>query len=271
MTRQNGAVTMSSAPVLVTGGTGTLGRSVVRALAARGDGVRILSRSGGPGTVRGDLATGEGVEAALEGVGAVLHLATTLRDDTEITRRLVQAAERSGRPRIVYSSIVGIDRIPLAYYAGKRNSEQIIRESRLRWTVLRATQFHDFIATLFNVQRFSPVVLAPAFSFQPIAVDDVARRLLELLDADAAGMAPDIGGPEVRTARDLARAYLAARGSRRPTLQFRLPGTRFTAFASGANLVPGEPYGRVTFEEFLASRAPATDSRGGGASGTTDA
>jgi uncharacterized protein YbjT (DUF2867 family) len=268
MTRQNGAVTMSSAPVLVTGGTGTLGRSVVRALIARGDDIRILSRSGAPGTVRGDLATGEGVEAALEGVRAVVHLATTLRDDTDITRTLVTAAERTGRPRILYQSIVGIDRIPLAYYAGKRASERIVAESRLRWTVLRATQFHDFIATLFNVQRFSPVVLAPAFSFQPIAVDDVARRLVELLDADAAGMAPDIGGPEVRAARDLARAYLSARGSRRGTLQFRLPGTRFTAFASGANLVPGEPYGRITFEEFLASRAAAADAHD--ARGTTE-
>ena len=265
MTRQNGPVTTSSAPVLVTGGTGTLGRAVVRALTARGDDVRVLSRSGAPGTVRGDLETGEGVEAALEGVRAVLHLATTLRDDTEITRTLVAAAERTGRPRIVYQSIVGIDRIPLAYYAGKRASERIVAESRLRWTVLRATQFHDFIATLFGVQRFSPIVFAPAFSFQPIAVEDVARRLVELLDTDTPGMAADIGGPEVRTARDLARAFLAARGSRRPTLQFRLPGTRFTAFSSGANLVPGEPYGRITFEEFLASRsseAGARDARG---------
>ncbi|GGI48379.1 uncharacterized protein YbjT (DUF2867 family) [Agromyces flavus] len=248
-------MTTSSAPVLVTGGTGTLGRAVVRLLADRGEDVRVLSRSGAPGTLKGDLATGEGVEAAIEGTRAILHLATTLRDDTEITRNLVTAADRSGRPRILYSSIVGIDRIPLAYYAGKRASERLIAESRMRWTVQRITQFHDFIATLFHVQRFSPVLAAPAFSFQPIAVDDVARRLVELLDADAAGMAPDVGGPEVRPARDLARAYLAARRSRRPTLAFRLPGTRFRAFSSGANLVPGEPYGRVTFEEYLATGA----------------
>jgi uncharacterized protein YbjT (DUF2867 family) len=245
-------VAASPAPVLVTGGTGTLGRAVVRLLEDRGDEVRVLSRSGAPETLRGDLETGEGIEAALEGVGAVMHLATTSRDDTEITRRLVRAAEHESRPRILYSSIVGIDRIPLAYYGGKRASERIIAESRLRWTTLRATQFHDFVATLFRVQRFSPVLLAPAFSFQPISVDDVARRLVELLDEDVLGIAPDIGGPEVRTARDLARAFLAARGSRRPTASFRLPGTRFEAFTSGANLVPGEPYGQVTFEDYLA-------------------
>lgn len=253
----------------MTGGTGTLGRAVVRALTARGDDVRVLSRSGAAGTLQGDLATGEGVDAALEGVGAVLHLATTLRDDTEITRTLVRAAEGSGRPRILYTSIVGIDRIPLAYYAGKRASERLVAESRLRWTILRSTQFHDLVASLFDVQRFSPVLFAPAFSFQPIAVEDVARRLVELLETDAAGMAPDIGGPEVRTARDLARAYLGARGSRRPTLQFRLPGTRFRAFRSGANLVPSEPFGRITFDQFLASRADAGAVRD--ARGTTEA
>lgn len=253
----------------MTGGTGTLGSAVVRALTARGDDVRVLSRSGAAGTLQGDLATGEGVDAALEGVGAVLHLATTLRDDTEITRTLVRAAEGAGRPRILYTSIVGIDRIPLAYYAGKRASERLVAESRLRWTILRSTQFHDLVASLFDVQRFSPVLFAPAFSFQPIAVEDVARRLVELLETDAAGMAPDIGGPEVRTARDLARAYLGARGSRRPTLQFRLPGTRFRAFRSGANLVPGEPFGRITFDQFLASRADAGAVRD--ARGTTEA
>ncbi|RXZ48168.1 SDR family oxidoreductase, partial [Agromyces binzhouensis] len=205
-------MTSPSAPVLVTGGTGSLGRAVVRQLRARGDEVRVLSRSGAPDTVRGDLETGEGVEAALDGVGAVMHLATTNRDDTEITRRLVRLAEHSGRPRMLYSSIVGIDRIPLAYYGGKRASERMIAESRLRWTTLRSTQFHNFVETLFSVQRFSPVVFAPAFSFQPVSVDDVAARLIELLDDDVLGIAPDIGGPEVRTARDLARAWLAARG-----------------------------------------------------------
>jgi hypothetical protein len=68
----------------------------------------------------------------------------------------------------------------------------------------------------------------------------------------------------VRTARDLARAYLAARGSRRPTVPFRLPGTRFTAFRSGANLVPGEPYGHITFEEHLAATETAGRARAGG-------
>ncbi|MEV1130579.1 NAD(P)H-binding protein [Agromyces sp. NPDC049794] len=243
----------STAPILVTGGTGTLGRAVVRALTSRGSDTRVLSRSGAAGTVHGDLATGDGLDAALDGVGAVLHLATTLHDDTEITRTLVEAAERSGSPRLLFQSIVGIDRIPLGYYHGKLACERIVEESSLPWTILRATQFHDLIATFFRMQRFSPAVFAPAFSFQPIHVEDVARRWVELLDADAAGMAPDIGGPETRTGRDLARAFLAARGSRRPALPFRLPGRTFAAFSSGGNLVPGEPFGRVTFEEFLAS------------------
>ncbi|MGR2753503.1 SDR family oxidoreductase [Agromyces arachidis] len=260
-------MTASSATILVTGGTGTLGRAVVPLLAERGHAVRVLSRGGGAGTVRGDLETGDGVDAALAGVDVVVHLATTLRDDTDITRTLVRAAERSGRPRLIYQSIVGIDRIPLAYYGGKRASERLVAESRLRWATLRATQFHDLVASLFAVQRFSPVVFAPAFSFQPIAVADVARRLVELVETDAAGIVPDIGGPEAKPAREFARAFLAARGSRRATVPFRLPGTRFAAFASGANLVPGEPYGRVTFAEHVAGAGASVH----GGRGTTEA
>ncbi|UIP58486.1 hypothetical protein DSM26151_13610 [Agromyces marinus] len=243
----------STSPILVTGGTGSLGRAVVRRLAARGDDVRVLSRSGAAGTVLGDLTTGEGVAEALDGVGVVMHLATTNRDDTEMTRTLVRSAERSGRPRILYSSIVGIDRIPLAYYGGKRASERIIAESRLRWTTQRTTQFHNLVASIFQIQRFSPVIMAPAFRYQPIAVEDVAARLLQLLDDDVVGIAPDIGGPEVRTARDLARAWLRVRGLHRATATFRLPGTRFAAFSAGENLVPGEPYGHMRFEEALAA------------------
>ena len=248
---QNEVVTPPNAPILVTGGTGTLGRVVVRRLRERGDEVRVLSRREGDGLVTGDLASGRGLDTAINGVGAIVHLATTNRDDTAITRNLVDAAERNGRPRIVYQSIVGVDRIPLHYYGGKLASERIIAESRLLWTVLRATQFHDLVATLFRVQRYSPVVLAPAFSFQPIDVRDVTTRLVELLDADAAGMAPDLGGPEVRPAPELARAWLDARDSRRAIWRFSLPGRRFGAYRAGENLVPGEPYGTITFDQFL--------------------
>ena len=260
--------------VLVTGGTGTLGRLLVPRLREAGHEVRVLSRKGdGAGVVTGDLSTGEGVREAVAGADLVVHCAGSAKGDGEKARNLV-AALPGGVRHLVYISVVGADRVPIesgidramfGYYGAKHAGEQAVIGSGLPWTILRATQFHDLIATFFRMQRFSPAVFAPAFSLQPIAVEDVARRWVELLDADAAGRAPDIGGPETRTGRDLAGAFLAARGSRRPTLPLRLPGRTYAAYAAGANLVPGEPYGRPTFAEFLASHddgLAARDARG---------
>lgn len=232
--------------ILVTGGTGTLGRAVVARLA--GHQTRVLSRR--PGDVVGDLRTGAGLDAALAGVSAVIHCATSLRrHDVEHARRLVEAARRAGSPHIVYVSIVGIERIPVPYYRTKLAVERLLLHSGLPCTVLRATQFHDLVLRLFTLQRRSPVLLLPAGTrFQPVDVRDVAVRLVELAAGAPAGRAPDFGGPEVRSLRDLARAY---RPDRR-VLQVPLPGRVIRGYRDGANLAPLS--GTITFESYLASR-----------------
>src|SRR5262245_58912794 len=126
---------------LVTGGTGTLGRAVV----ARLDSPRVLSRRPGPDRMVGDLATGAGLAAALSEVDTVIHCATSAgKNDVTHAQRLIEAATAS-RPHIVYVSIVGIDEIPLGYYRTKLAVERLLAESGLPYTVLRATQFHDLI------------------------------------------------------------------------------------------------------------------------------
>jgi uncharacterized protein YbjT (DUF2867 family) len=237
--------------ILVTGGTGTLGTPTVAALRAAGHDVRVLSRKTGPGLTTGDLLTGAGVSAALGGVDTVLHLATGRRD-VDAARTLLAEARQAGIRHLVYISIVGVDAIPLGYYRQKLQVEALVAGSGLPHTILRATQFHNLVAALFRAQRFSPVLLAPAFSVQPIEVREVAARLVEIAGADAAGRVPDIGGPERRSGRDLARIWLNATGSRRLVAPARLPGKTFAALQAGHNLVPGVPYGRRTFEEFLA-------------------
>src|SRR5689334_16740998 len=127
-------------PVLVTGGTAQLGRAVVDLLGATGRPVRVLSRSAAEGRVRGDLATGAGLAEATAGVGAIVHCASNPRDaravDVDGTRRLLDAAHAQGRPHVVYVSIVGVDRIPVPYYAAKLAAERIVAESGLPWTIL---------------------------------------------------------------------------------------------------------------------------------------
>ena len=99
------------------------------------------------------------------------------------------------------------------------------------------------------------MLLAPAFRLQPIGVGDLVTRLVELAGSGPAGRVADVGGPEVRDFRSFAEAYRAAAGSRRPIVPVRLPGATFHAFRAGANLVPGRPYGTVTFERHLAEPA----------------
>jgi uncharacterized protein YbjT (DUF2867 family) len=247
------------APILVTGGTGTLGRAVVARLQDAGWEHRVLSRRSGPGLVTGDLAAGTGVDAAVGGAGVILHLATAPRHDAATTRTLIDAALRHGRPHLVFVSIVGADRIPLAYYREKVAVERLVEESGLPWTLLRATQFHDLVAGVFGaLARTGLLPVLARTSFQPIDVRDVSGRLVELAAADPGGRATDMGGPAIRSMDELARVWLRATGRRRPVLPVPLPGALARGYREGRHLAPHHPDGVITFEEFLAGRSAAS-------------
>ncbi|MCE0768045.1 NAD(P)H-binding protein [Pseudonocardia kujensis] len=246
------------ADTLVTGGTGTLGRVLVERLRADGRPTRVLSRRPGHGHVVGDLATGEGIDAALRGCDVVVHCATG-RKDAETSARLVEAARRHGAPHLVYVSIVGIDRIPLGYYRQKLAVERLLADSGLPHTILRATQFHDLVAGMLGVLGRVPGVLPVprGVAFQPVDVRDVAERLAALAAARPAGRVADLGGPQVRAFDDLARAWLAARDRRRRVVSLPVPGNLAAAVRGGANLVPEHADGTITFEQYLRSAGVA--------------
>jgi uncharacterized protein YbjT (DUF2867 family) len=251
--------------VLVTGGTGLLGRRVVRALTADGHPVRILSRSSASPPVSGaevtvaDLSTGVGLPGAVAGASAIVHCATDPRNpravDVEGTERLLEAAREAGRPHLVHVSIVGVDRIPVTYYRAKLAAEEAIARSGLPWTVLRATQFHPFVLQLLDRLTAFPVVPVPrGWRVQPVDVDEVARRLVDAVASGPAGRLPDLGGPEVFPVVDLVRDRLRESPRRRPVLELPVPGAAAAALRAGANLVPGNPGGGRTWQEFLDSR-----------------
>ncbi len=257
-------------PILVTGGTGTLGRGVVTTLLSAGRDVRVLSRRAadrvpggesfrGAGWAVGDLRTAAGLDEAVTGVTAVVHCATDQmhsRRDLAGTRNLIAAARRHGRPHLVYISIVGVDRIPIGYYRAKLEAERLIEESGLPWTILRATQFHDLILYFCQLLALLPVMAVPAgISFQPVDADDVAGRLSDLALGPPAGRLPDMGGPETLSTAELARAYLAASGRKRPVAAVPLPGKVGGAYRQGAHLAPWHADGRRTYREFLAANA----------------
>jgi uncharacterized protein YbjT (DUF2867 family) len=260
-------------PILVTGGTGTLGRVVVQLLAERGEQVRVLSRRPAPAApaapglaawFTGDLRSGLGIDAAVAGTSVIVHCATG-RGDVTAARHLIDAARRAGRPHLAYISIVGVDRIPVGYYKSKLEVERQVEASGLPWTVLRATQFHQLILRGCEVLAHLPVLPVPAATaFQPVEAGEVAARLAELATGPAAGRVPDMGGPEIRGAADLARNYLAVRGRRRRVVPVRLPGAAFAGYRRGDHLAPDHAVGRVTFAEFLAGRFGSASADHGG-------
>lgn len=260
-------------PILVTGGSGTLGRRLVPRLQQTGARVRVLSRTtparvDGVEYVTGDLDTGAGIEAAVRGVEVVLHLAGSAKGDEEKARQLVRAVTAAGGAHLVLISVVGADRIPVVsrvdramfgYFAAKRGAERVVAESGLPWTTLRATQFHDL--TLTTVQAIAKLPVAPVaagFRFQPVETDEVAVRLVELALGAPAGLVPDLGGPRAYGMDELVQSYQRAIGRRRPLLRLRLPGRAARAIRDGANLALDRAVGVRGWEDFLAERVPAS-------------
>jgi uncharacterized protein YbjT (DUF2867 family) len=219
--------------------------------------------------VTGDLTTGEGVEAAVDGADVILHLAGTAKGDEDKARHLVRAASRAGTAHLVYISVVGADRVPVVsgvdramfgYFASKLGAERVIAESGLPWTTLRATQFHELMLTTLQKMARLPVVPIPAgVRFQPVDGDEVAARMVELALGTPAGLVPDLAGPKTYTMTELLRSYLRASGKHRLIVPLRLPGKAAGAFRDGANLAPDRAVGRRTWEEFLDERMTASD------------
>jgi uncharacterized protein YbjT (DUF2867 family) len=198
-----------TSPILVTGGTGTLGRIVASRLRDAGCAVRVLSRRShesrdGLEFATGDLTTGDGVDSAVAGIETIVHCAGSAKGDEDKTRILVRGAANAGVRHLVYISVVGADRVPVvsridramfADFASKRAAERVVEDSGLPWTTLRATQFHELTLTVARQMVKIPVIPVPAgLRFQPIAAGDVAARLVELALGKPSGLVPDIAG-----------------------------------------------------------------------------
>jgi uncharacterized protein YbjT (DUF2867 family) len=258
-----------TSPVLVTGGTGTLGRLVIARLRDAGCDVRVLSRRHHEGTdgiefVTGDLATGEGIEAAVDGAETIVHCAGSSKGDEDKARNLVRAASPAGAAHLVYISVVGADRVPIVsrvdramfgYFGSKLAAERIVADSGLPFTTLRSTQFQDSLLMVAQQMAKLPVIPVPSgFRFQPVDAAEVAARLVELALGTPAGLVPDMGGPRVYGMADLLRGYLRATHRHRPIMPLRQPGRAARAFRAGANLAPDRAVGRRTWEDLLAAR-----------------
>ncbi|HEU5037873.1 MAG TPA: 3-beta hydroxysteroid dehydrogenase [Nocardioides sp.] len=241
--------------IAVAGGTGLVGRLVVDAATGRGHDVVVLARSEGV-----DLTTGSGLAGRLDGVETVVDTTnhpSQKRAAAEsffgtVTQHLLDAEAAAGVGHHLVLSIVGIDDVDTGYYAGKRLQESLVAQGRVPWTVLRATQFHEFAEQALGFARVGPFSLVPRMLSQPVAAREVAQHLVDLAEGAPAGRAPELAGPERHDMADLARRV--AHGRR--VVPVRLPGKAGRAMRAGALCPQGDgPRGETTFEEWLATRS----------------
>lgn len=237
--------------ITVLGGSGLLGRHLEPLLLAAGHQVTIASRSG---PVKADLETGDGLGGAVQDADIVVHLASNAQKPQKVdvngTRHLLGLLDGQ---QIVYPSIVGVDHHPFAYYRAKHQVEMMIEESGLPFTIMRATQFHDFVAYLLRPTSRPPIALVPKrFVFQPVDTTEVASELASHIHMHRTGFQPDFAGPEILTAEHLARTLMTAIGRERPMLNLPVPGKSARAFKNGVHTNPDRAVGKRTWADFLA-------------------
>jgi uncharacterized protein YbjT (DUF2867 family) len=248
--------------VLVTGGTGAIGRPLVDLLRSRDVPTVVASRAGGsdPALTRAlDLRSGAGLDEALDGVRTVVLLHTDPRRPAQVdgagTARLARAAKAAGVEHLLLLSIVGCDRVPFGYYKAKVVAEQALAESGTGWTVQRATQFHTVVLRLARAMRRGPLAVVPrGFASQPVDEATVVERLAELVAAGPSGRVDDLAGPQRLTLGDAVR--LVAQPQRVHVIGVPVPGRMGRAFANGGNLPRrGALVRGPSFSEWVATSA----------------
>ena len=249
--------------IAVAGATGRIGRLTITALERTGHQTVPLSRRDGV-----DAYTGSGLADALAGADALIDVMNNPSQDRAenidffgtTTKNLLAAEEQAGVQHHVLLSIVGLDNDMRApHYAGKREQERLVADALTPWTIVRATQFHDFAGMVASWTEKDGVSRIPPLLIQPIAHEDVAAIL-----ADVAVGAPlrnklDIAGPQAQDLVDMARRTYAARGK-----QITLIPTWRASFGpdmAGEVMLPGDAarLGTISFEDWL--KAGADDGR----------
>ena len=261
--------------ILVTGGTGHLGREIVGQLLGQGRKVRVLARLPGNDPrvewARGDLATGAGLRDALAGISTVINAATfspiaqrggiRLVDfvstpstvDVEGTGRLLAECGRARVRHFVHVSIVGLSEgNSLPYNQVKLKGEAMVRQSDLPWSVVRAGPFYYLLARLLSSMRWMPWWVLPNGVMDAVDTADVASYLIDCIDDGERGLREEIGGPAPLPLSELARQYLEARRLRRRVIGIDI------APRTAARLGLVEAHGRkgvVTWREWLDAHA----------------
>lgn len=257
--------------VAITGGTGHLGRELVRMLKPTHK-VRVLTRR--PGTdpelewIPGDLGTGKGVEDLVAGASTVVHAATCSPAaqrgfphpvdfrrsppdvDVDGTEQLLDAAAAAGVRHLVYVSIVGVDRPALPYLRLKHTAEELVSVADVPWSIARATQFHWLLDRMLGRASRLPLIPLPgALPVQPVDPRDFAADLVDCITTGPSGRRADFGGPEVLTLREALETWREVRGGSKRIIEIPAP-KRFRRTAADWTC-PNQRRGTTNWAEWL--------------------
>lgn len=219
--------------IAIAGGTGTLGRYVVDELRERGHEVRALSRRSLDFPV--DLTTGAGLAEALDSCDVVVDAANASSGKRSAatlvagSRRLLEAEQKAGVKHHVCVSIVGCDKVPMGYYAVKVQQEHVIASGDVPWSIVRAAQFYELIASALGTMGRWRVLPLPRARLQPVAAAEVAQAVADVAGGDARMGRIKVAGPEIDDLRELARTWLADSQLAGP--RARVPGSGVLAVA----------------------------------------
>ena len=248
--------------ILITGGSGTLGQQLVPRLKSAGYSVRISSRKarsnendGSIEWAQASLESPSGWADAVQDVDVIVHAASfpfKRGADIKGTGYMLSAANLAGVQHIVYISIVGVDKRDWFYYKEKFACEQLIKESSIPFTILRATQFHDFANMLLKEMFLRSRIgfLPNGWRIQPIDGSEVAAILSAAVRKGPAGYLPEAGGPEVLTLEEMAETWMAVFGRRR-IIKIPFPFLMGKAFGNGHNLAPDSRIGKLTWRDWV--------------------
>jgi uncharacterized protein YbjT (DUF2867 family) len=242
--------------IAVTGATGRLGRQLVDVLERQGHEAVPIARSKGV-----DVITGQGLAEALQGVDAVVDLATSPTPDekeateffTRSARNLHEAGVEAGVERIVLVSIIGIDRFTTGYNAAKLAQEKAALAGPIPTRIVRAAQFHEFVEQLLDWGRQGDVAYVAAMNTQVVAARALAETLAELLaDSEPTGPTLEVAGPRAERMADLARLLVAHRGESLEVVESNEYFPEGDVYDSDAPLPgPGARLVGPTYEEWL--------------------
>lgn len=249
--------------VLVTGSTGHLGSTLLKQLKGTDYKIKITSRRKPEGLgqfdwVYSDLSSGEGLEEAIKDVDVIIHAATSPIKNSKMVevlgfKRFLGKMEHV--KHLIYPSIVGIDEIPFKYYKQKFEAEELLKNSSIPHTIVRATQFHNFVENLFiSKPLFKRYVIPGNFKFQSVDVSEFASHLIGLVEKDPQGRADDFGGPVIMTLKEMVELKIKKNNESNKVLSISFPGKLYKSISEGRNTNSFRKMGKITFEDYLSNK-----------------